>query len=87
MIKAKDNPKGTKASQVAKMLLALVDSEEPIAFDDLCADAGAKYPTDVVAAMHALEMVGAVERYTFNDKGTTKTRTAYKINPKVKVKA
>lgn len=87
MIKAKDNPKGKKAEQMAKMLLALVDSEEPVPFLQLCEDAGAKYPQDVVIAFHALEMVGAVQRFTYNEQGSTKTQVAYQINGKVKVKA
>jgi len=86
-VKAKDHPTSSKAQQVAKILLGLVDSDGPVPFETLCEQAEAKYPQDVVAAMYALEMVGAVTRYTFNESGSTKTKVAYQINPKVKVQA
>ncbi len=86
-VKAKDDPKGAKATQVAKMVTLLIDAGEPLPYEQLCEDAGAKYPQDVVAAMHALELVGAVTRHTFVENGSTRPRVAYQINPKVKVKA
>lgn len=80
----KDSSKqtGTKFEQVAKMIDLLRKSDDPIAFSNsdgtgLCERVGAKYPQDVQAAMFALDIVGAVERYTFVTEGSTKSRIAY----------
>jgi hypothetical protein len=73
----KGKPAGVKAEQVAKMIGALQKSKDPIAFDTLCKQVGAKYPQDVQAAMFALDIIGAVKRYTFVEEGSTRSRVAY----------
>lgn len=86
MIKAEDNPSGKKAVQVAKMLEVLSDADEPMPFEDICSAAEVKYPQDVAAAFYALELVGAVDRYTFVKKGTTRKQVAYALADDVEVK-
>lgn len=86
MIKADDNPSGKKAVQVAKMLEVLADSDDPMPFEDVCAAAGVKYPQDVAAAFYALELVGAVVRYTFVKKGATRKQAAYALADDVEVR-
>lgn len=71
-------PAGVKGGQVIKMIAALRKSEDPIAFDTLCKSVDAKYPQDVQAAMFALEVAGLVDRYSYVDEGSTRSRTAYK---------
>ena len=68
---------GKKAEQVAKMIEALVIADAPVPFEQLAADAGAKYPEDVKAALLALEQVDVVQRYTFTEHGSSRMRTAY----------
>lgn len=85
-VEAKEPPTGSKAVQVASMVEQLIDAKQPVPFEDLCEEAGAKYPQDVVAAMHALECVGAVTRYSFVESGSTRKRYAYSLSKAVKVK-
>lgn len=77
---AKDNTKdtGKKFEQTVKMIDALRKSADPIAFQTLCDKVGAKYPQDIQAAMFALETVGIIERYTYVEEGSTRSRIAYK---------
>jgi len=76
----KAKPTGVKFEQVAKMIEALRKSKDPIGFTALCKSIKpeAKYPQDVQAAMFALDLIGAVERYTFVEEGSTRSQVAYK---------
>jgi hypothetical protein len=69
---------GTKFEQVVKMIALMQKSDTPIAFQDLCDKVGAKYPQDVQAAMFALESVGIIDRYSYVEEGSTRSRIAYK---------
>lgn len=56
--------RGKKATQVAKMLEQLMSQPGvPIEFEELCENAGAKYPADVQAAVMALEMTELIDMY------------------------
>jgi hypothetical protein len=68
----------TKFNQVVKMIDLLRKSPDPVGFTDLCDKVGAKYPQDIQAAMFALDATGIIERYTYVEEGSTRTRTAYK---------
>ena len=67
---------GVKAEAVRKIVAAYKKSADPLIFADVCTKAGAKYPQDVEAAMHALELVGMVERLEGAVDG--KRRVAYR---------
>ena len=67
---------GVKAEAVRKIVAAYKKSADPLIFADVCARSGAKYPQDVEAAMHALELVGTVERLEGAVDG--KRRVAYR---------
>ena len=67
---------GVKATAVAAIVKAYKASKDPLVFADVCTKAGAKYPQDVEAAMHALELVGMVERLEGAVDG--KRRVAYR---------
>jgi hypothetical protein len=69
---------GTKFEQVVKMVGLMQKSDTPIAFQELCDKVGAKYPQDVQAAMFALESVGIIDRYSYVEEGSTRSRIAYK---------
>lgn len=78
-VEQESTPTGKKATQVADLLEALVAADgEPRSYDEMCEEAGIKYPGDLQPAMHALEIAGAVKRFTYTDKGTKK-KTAYAI--------
>lgn len=73
---------GTKETrvygQVAEIVDALRDSESPLIFSDVVEGIGAKYPEDLMPAMHALEHVGLVTRYNAlrTGEGSANRRTA-----------
>lgn len=71
---AEDDPSGKRAQCVAGMIKLLVDADgEPIPWTELCDEVGMEHHGQLMPAMHALELVGAVDRYTYVDgdgKGT-----------------
>jgi hypothetical protein len=82
-VKAKDAPSNKKAQQVATMMESLLKaSPDPVPFNDLCNDAGVKYPQDIQAGMIALELSGAVTRYTYTEAGSQARQIAYAHNTK-----
>jgi hypothetical protein len=73
---SKDSNK--KYGQVVDMINLLRKSPDPIPFATLCEKVGAKYPQDIQAAMFALEITGTIDRYSYVEEGSTRSRTAYK---------
>lgn len=79
-VEAKEAPTGKKANQVASLMDALVKSKgEPREFEEVCSEVGIKYPGDIQPAMHALEIAGAIKRFTYVESGSTRKRVAYAI--------
>lgn len=79
-VESKESPTGKKASQVASLMDALVKAKgEPQEFEAMCAEVGIKYPGDIQPAMHALEIAGAVKRFTYVESGSTRKKVAYAI--------
>lgn len=79
-VKQDTAPTGKKAAQVADLMEALVAADgEPRSYEEICEEVGIKYPGDLKPAMDALEIAGAVERYTYTESGTKK-QIAYAIN-------
>lgn len=76
-VKADKPDTGKKFNQVTKMLDILRKAGEPVPFDTLCKNAGAKYPQDVQAAMFSLELTGLVDRYMYVEEGSTRPHVAY----------
>lgn len=74
--------KGTKETrvygQVAEIIDALQESDTPVIFSDIVEGIGAKYPEDLMPAMHALEHVGLIVRYNAlrTGEGSANRRTA-----------
>jgi len=70
-----DSPSGKKASQVADLLNALVEAKgKPRSYEEMCKELGIKYPGDLQPAMHSLEFVGAVARFTCVEKGSKRKK-------------
>lgn len=72
--------RGARALQVATLLEVLSNADnKPVPFDEMCSEAGVKYPQDIQAAMDALEIGGAVKRYSFVKQGSTRKQVAYAL--------
>lgn len=77
-------PSGTRAAAVAKILERLVEAEgEPLTLDELMR--GMSHSQQYIPALHALELVGAVERWTYRNRGKTKLQFAYSLAEGVEV--
>lgn len=86
-VKAKDDPRGKRAQCVAGMIQQLIDAEgAPVPWDRMNDEVGMDHHGQLMPAFHALEMVGAVERYTYAEAGSTKARVAFALHPDVEVK-
>lgn len=79
-VEAQEPLKGKRAAVVARILERLVEADgEPLTFGELLA--GAEHPHQYTPALHALEFVGAVERWEVkSDDGKGKAQTAYSLN-------
>lgn len=63
-VQSTDELKGKPAARVADVLEQLIDARgEPVEWEVLCVGAGIEYPAQMLPAMHALELVGAVVRF------------------------
>lgn len=70
---------GKRAAVVARMIEMIVEAEgEPVTWEELIQ--GVEHPHQYTPALHALEMVGAVERWTYSEPGRKGKHVAYSIN-------
>jgi hypothetical protein len=86
-IRATDEPSGKRAHCVAGMLAILADADEPVPWAQLCDDVGMDHHGQLRPAFDALELVGAVDRFTFVDDNGTKPKAAYALSESVEVKS
>lgn len=85
-VKAQDELRGKRAACVASVIEQLIEAEgEPVAWSDLMDNAGMDHHGQLMPAMHALEMVGAVERYEYTDDGGTRSKPAFALAEDVEV--
>ena len=62
------------------MIKILVEAEgEPVAWSEMCDEVGMEHHGQLMPAMHALELVGAVERYSYVEDGATRSKPAFAI--------
>lgn len=76
---------GQRAKRVALILDRLADADGPLPFDETCKDLGIEQPSQLLPAMHALEFVGAVKRYSYVAQRGTRARVAYEFTEAVEV--
>lgn len=77
---------GRPAQRVADVLEQLIDAEgEPIEWEILCAGADIEYPAQMMPAMYALELVGAVVRFDCIDESTLRTTLAFALADEVTI--
>jgi hypothetical protein len=83
---ASDELRGKRASCVAGILKQLVEADgDPVAWADLCDNVGMDHHGQLMPAMHALEMVGAVTRFEYVDGEGTRSKPAFAICDGVEV--
>lgn len=86
-VEAKDDPAGKRAACVAGMIALLIDAEgDPVPWTDMCDEVGMEHHGQLMPAMHALELVGAVVRHTYVEETGTRAKVAYALAPDVEVK-
>jgi hypothetical protein len=84
--KAEDIPTGKRAECVAGMLKLLIDAEgEPIPWGDMCDEVGMEHHGQLMPAMHALELAGVVERFTYVEPDATRSKPAFALASNVEV--
>lgn len=77
---------GKRASCVAQMLKMLVEANgEVLAWSDMCDDVGMDHHGQLMPAMHALELAGVVERYTYVEAGARRGKPAFALASGVEV--
>lgn len=86
-VKSEQELKGKRAECVSRIIEQLVEAKgEPVEYAELLAEVDmSDQPAQMMPAMHALELVGAVERYTYTEPGRTKPRIAYALREGVEV--
>lgn len=84
-VQAQEPLKGKRAAVVATILDRLLEADhEPLTFAELLA--GAEHPHQYTPALHALELVGAIERWDCKtDSGKGKAQVAYSLAETVTV--
>lgn len=78
---------GKRANCVAGIIRQLVEAEgKPVAYAELLSEVEmGDQPAQMMPAMHSLELVGAIIRYTYVEPGKKKPRLAYALSPDVEV--
>lgn len=78
--KAEDPPTGKRAECVAGMIKILIEAGgEPVPWSDMCDEVGMEHHGQLMPAMHALELVGAVERHTYVEPGAKRSKPAFSL--------
>lgn len=76
--------KGKRAAVVAQMIEKIVTADgEPVSWEELSEDV--EHPHQYTPALHALELVGAIERWKFQSPGKRRESTAYSLTETVEV--
>lgn len=84
-IEAREPLKGKRAAVVAQWLQMIVEagSDGVVTWDELTQ--GVDHPHQYMPALHALEMVGAIQRWSYSESGTRGTKVAFSLSEHVQV--
>lgn len=89
LVKATDELHGKRPAEIAGIIKQLVEERgEPVPWAELCAGVGiteSARRASMLLSMHALELVGVVERYTYVEEGESRPRPAYAIAEHIEV--
>ena len=76
--------KGKRAAIVARMIEQIIEAEgDVVTWDELIK--GVEHPHQYTPALHALELVGAIERWEYMEPGKKKRSVAYSLHSDVSV--
>jgi hypothetical protein len=82
-VKAEDHPTGKRAAKVAGIIEQIVEADgDAVPFEEACANVDVTVPqhrANLLVAMHALELAGVVDRYTYVETGSTRGKPAYAL--------
>lgn len=83
-VAAEDELKGKRAAVVARFIELLVEAEgEPVTFAELTQ--GVEHPHQYTPALHALELVGVVDRWEYSTPGRSKVQHAWSLAEHIEV--
>ncbi len=78
--RASDELRGKRAACVAGIIRLLVEHEgEPVTWAYLCDSVGMEHHGQLMPAMHALELCGIVERFTYTEGAGTRGKPAFAL--------
>lgn len=82
-VKASDAPSGKRAAKLGGIIEQIVDADgDAVPFEEACAAVDITVPqhrANLLVAMHALEIFGVVDRYTYVERGSTRAKPAYAL--------
>lgn len=86
-VQSEDELKGKRAECVSGIIEGLVAADgDPIPYAELLEAVGmSDQPAQMMPAMVALELVGAIIRYTYTEIGKTKSRLAFALSEDVEI--
>lgn len=87
-VPAKDELHGKHAAALAEILDMLIEAEgTPVPMTQLLEESGMGdgYSHAITVGMHALELAGVVNRFTYVESGARKPRVAYALTDSVEV--
>lgn len=86
-VEATDLPSGKRASQIAGMIELLLDAgvDVPVPWEEMCDHVEQSHHGQFMPAFNALELVGAVKRYTYVEDSGTKAKVAFAISDEVEM--
>lgn len=80
---ATDKPSGKRAAKLAGIIEQIVEADgDAVSFEEACANVEVTVPqhrANLLVAMHALELTGVVDRYTYVERGSTRSKPAYAL--------
>lgn len=82
-VRAEDKPSGKRAAKLAGVIEQIVDADgDAVSFEEACANVGvtvAQHRANLLVGIHALEIAGVVDRYTYVERGSTRSKPAYAL--------
>lgn len=82
-VRAEDPPSGKRAAKLAGVIKQIVEADgDAVSFEEACANVDvtvAQHRANLLVGMHALELAGVVDKYTYVDRGSTRPKPAYAL--------
>lgn len=82
-VRAKEPPSGKRAAKLAGIIEQIVEADgDAVPFEEACANVDVTVPqhrANLLVGMHALELAGVVDKYTYVEQGSTRSKPAYAL--------